>query len=866
MTRVRTRLKLGLAAVLAILVTVCGYSLLSIQRLVRTDAWVEETQETRSVVLATLALLTDTESGQRAYIITGDTTYLNAYARVEHRVESNFTSLERLTYMYPVQRARLNLVRPLMTQRLELMGEAIDARRAHRGAAVIASLLARERNVTDSLRRALDDMDRVELAQLGPRRERAETQANRAMALVVIGALVAIAAALILAVLLSRDLDRRLKSEALFHSVVDVLADGVFVRDMTGRIVECNPSAAHILGLSREAILGMEEGTIACFREDGTPLPVSMRPGVNARASGGRTRGEVMGVRRPNGEMRWLLVNAAPMFAPGTGEPAGVTTSFADITRRKEAEAAVREHREQLQEFLDNAGEFILITNADGRILYANRAWRQTLGYLEDADVIGRPVSGFVDPACRARYQDDQRRLISGDALHDVETTFVARDGRRVAASGDSNCKVEHGIPVAIRSTFRDMTERNVVQEQLLQAIEQASAANRAKSEFLANMSHELRTPLNSVIGFASVLMRNKHGILPPQEIQYLQRIHDNGRHLLSLINSVLDLSKVEAGRMELSLEMVDLGDLVRATLAQMESQVHGRPVTLRAAVPATLAPFRADAGKLKQVLINLVANAVKFTDKGSVTVRVTEHPITHDPLVLDVIDTGIGIPLDRQEAVFEAFRQADNSTARRFGGSGLGLTITRSLCQLMGYRITLASEPGAGTTFSVALSSEAAALPASPSPAPRFGGEPAVLIIDDEADARLLLSQFVRDAGCEPIAIGSGEQGLRLARERRPALILLDIMMPQMNGLEVLERLRADPALAEIPVAIVSIVASEQRKRAVGAVALIDKPVSRTEIEALLRRVLAEPPLDKRGALHALLAETVPADTTVAP
>ncbi len=191
-------------------------------------------------------------------------------------------------------------------------------------------------------------------------------------------------------------------------------------------------------------------------------------------------------------------------------------------------------------------------------------------------------------------------------------------------------------------------------------------------------MSHELRTPLNSVIGFSNVLMRNRGGHLDAQDTLYINRIYQNGRHLLGLINNILDLSKVEAGRMDLEIAPMDLGTLTRETLAQLESQVHARPIMLRAIVPEGMALLSADAGKLKQVLINLVANAIRFTEQGTVTVRVLAGP-GGQATGIEVVDTGIGIALDRQAAVFEAFRQADNSTARRFGGSGLGLTITRS-------------------------------------------------------------------------------------------------------------------------------------------------------------------------------------------
>jgi signal transduction histidine kinase len=245
--------------------------------------------------------------------------------------------------------------------------------------------------------------------------------------------------------------------------------------------------------------------------------------------------------------------------------------------------------------------------------------------------------------------------------------------------------------------------------------MEDAESANRAKSQFLANMSHELRTPLNSVIGFTNLLLKNKHTNLLAGDLKYLERIVANGKHLLELINEVLDLSKVEAGKMELDVADVDLRDFIDNTLAQLEVRTLGRDVKLVLDAPAVVAPLLADAARLKQVVINLVGNALKFTAHGVVTVRIDVDPVTARPTRLAVVDTGIGIPADRLHAIFNAFEQAEGGTTRKYGGTGLGLAICRSLCDLMGYRVTADSEVGVGSTFTVWLD---AATPATVTPA----------------------------------------------------------------------------------------------------------------------------------------------------
>jgi signal transduction histidine kinase/HPt (histidine-containing phosphotransfer) domain-containing protein len=247
-------------------------------------------------------------------------------------------------------------------------------------------------------------------------------------------------------------------------------------------------------------------------------------------------------------------------------------------------------------------------------------------------------------------------------------------------------------------------------QEELLQAMAVAESANQAKSRFLASMSHELRTPLNSVIGFSNVLLKGKDKHLRPDDATYLERILANGQHLLGLINSVLDLSKVEADQMALNVEPVALDTLVQDTVAQLEGRVVDHDVRLVVDVPAGLHPVDSDPDKLKQVLINLVGNAVKFTERGTVTVRVVPKRGTQRPERIEVIDTGIGVPRDMRDRIFEAFQQVDAGTARQFEGTGLGLTISRALCHLMGHRIELESEVGKGSTFRILLSAAPAA------------------------------------------------------------------------------------------------------------------------------------------------------------
>jgi CheY-like chemotaxis protein len=323
-----------------------------------------------------------------------------------------------------------------------------------------------------------------------------------------------------------------------------------------------------------------------------------------------------------------------------------------------------------------------------------------------------------------------------------------------------------------------------------------------------------------------------------------------------------LDLSKIEAHKIELAVTPVDLSELVRETVTQQEGQVRDKPVKLVAEIPPKVATLQTDPQRLKQVIINLIGNALKFTERGSVTVRVVTEPGTDAPRRIDVTDTGIGIPQDRLGVIFEAFQQADASTSRRYGGTGLGLTISQALCQLMGYRIEVSSQVGAGSTFSVLLNPGAVAAhnlaaPTTALPAPARAPETArenvapatvdlkskvVLIIDDEEDSRVLLKHTVEEAGFRVIGAGSGEEGLSLARSLHPDLISVDLLMPGLSGWELVRRIKADPELRSIPVIVVSVIASENTGRMFGVVDVLQKPISREDLLAVLHCNLSAP------------------------
>lgn len=396
------------------------------------------------------------------------------------------------------------------------------------------------------------------------------------------------------------------------------------------------------------------------------------------------------------------------------------------LARTEAARRGEREAREALEEAVDRLRESEerfrrlaeatfegVVIHQDGEIVDASSRAAELFGRRSPDELVGRRLDALVADGDRERVRDfvaeaEEGRDGAGGGAGESAPALIEVEGKR---SDGTRFPMElsgaragfRGRSAAV-TVLRDVTDRREAEEMLRQAAREADAANRAKSTFLATMSHELRTPLNAVIGFSNLLLKNRSGQLDRTELSYLQRVVSNGRHLLDLIGDVLDLSKIEAGRTELTPEEVDVGELVAECVRSVEVEAGKKGLALDVELPDRAEPLLTDRQRLRQVLLNLVGNAVKFTEEGRVTVRLRVDPESARPRRIEVEDTGIGIAPDRLEEIFEAFRQADATTARRFGGTGLGLTISRSLCEILGFRLEVESEEGAGSRFSVLL------------------------------------------------------------------------------------------------------------------------------------------------------------------
>ena len=371
--------------------------------------------------------------------------------------------------------------------------------------------------------------------------------------------------------------------------------------------------------------------------------------------------------------------------------------------------------------------------------------------------------------------------------------------------------------------------------------------ASKHKSQFLASMSHELRTPLNAIIGVTEMLLEDAHDFKRDDELEPLDRVLGAARHLLALINDVLDLSKIEAGRMELHLESFELAPLIEEVAKTVEPMTAKNSNRIVIDCPMDLGTIHADRVRLRQALLNLTSNGNKFTERGVVTVAAHQQHIDgRSWIMLAVTDTGIGMTAEQIGRLFQEFSQASSITASKYGGTGLGLAISRHFCRMMGGDISVESKPGEGSTFTIrlpsivqsdqALVTEAHAEPVHP--IAEETEEPLILVVDDDATVRDLLVRHMERSGFVVVTARGGHEGLRLVRELRPAAVTLDILMPDLDGWTVLAAIKGDPALASIPVVLMSVVDQKNRGYALGATDYLVKPVDRSKLVETLTNV----------------------------
>jgi len=527
----------------------------------------------------------------------------------------------------------------------------------------------------------------------------------------------------------------------------------------------------------------------------------------------------------------------------------------AEVNERIKAEETLSEERKMLRALIDNLPDFIYVKDVECRFLVANLAVARQMGAKTPEELVGKTDYDFYPPdIAKTFFEDEQRVIRSGQAeINREEAGMDTKGNVSQVMTTQVPLRDKNGRVTGLAGIGRDITHLKKAQEEMREAREAAEAASRAKSEFLANMSHEIRTPLNGVLGMTELALETE---LTPEQREYLETVKMSGDALITVINDILDFSKIEAGRIDLEAIDFNLHDCLESTLKTLAVRADEKGLELLCEIaPETPEFVRGDSSRLRQIVINLVGNAIKFTERGEVALRVSpEYKDGGDNMFhFTVTDTGIGIPQDKLGVIFDPFSQADASTTRKYGGTGLGLTISSRLVRMMGGRTWVESEVGKGSEFHFTLFLGAAETKAIQTgkiaPAENLRGV-RVLVVDDNLTNRKILESMLSRWQMRPSSVEGGKEALEqlsIAKEEgKPfGLILTDMNMPDMDGFTLIERIRQRPELSTATIMMLTSAGHRGdalRCQQLGIAAYLLKPIRQMELRAAIARVIGTP------------------------
>ncbi len=645
-------------------------------------------------------------------------------------------------------------------------------------------------------------------------------------------------------------------------AILDNLPDATFAIDTQGCITAWNRAAEEMTGVKAEDMFGKGNYEYAIpFYGERRPILIDLLFSQekeilkyhHVRRVGDALLGDGY-IRWPHREI-WFEGSAA-LLRDSRGQVIGAIETIRDQTERRRAEMKTESSNLRLSGVIDALPDAAFVIDDDGKVVAWNKALVAMTG-VEAEKMIGKGNHEYAIPFYGERRPividlidkpDEElaqsyawlRREGGGVLSGEVEIDFPFIDHKLYIQARARALYEAEGEKVGAIEIIHDLTERQRIESELTVAKRSAEEANKAKSTFLANMSHELRTPLNAIIGYSEMLAEELEEMGEARMVDDSNKIRSAGKHLLGLINEVLDISKIEAGKMTLSLEQIDVQAMIGDVVSTVTPLTAKNANTLAVDCSPDIPPIQADLMKVRQSLLNLLSNACKFAKGGTIHLRVSRDGEWVDFVVAD---NGIGMTPEQCGKLFQAFSQADSSIARDYGGTGLGLAITRKFCRLMGGDVFVESTLGKGSTFTMRLPVVAKDMTVASSAS--SGDErkessvsrPLALVVDDDPTARDMLQRSLEKCGYRVATANDGEEALRVAADLQPSIITLDAIMPRTDGWATLSRLKADSALADIPVIMVSVLGDSQMAYALGAAHYLSKPVDQNELCAVLEQ-----------------------------
>lgn len=626
-------------------------------------------------------------------------------------------------------------------------------------------------------------------------------------------------------------------SDSLVRAYVEAASDIVYTLDLNGNFTFVNSYGLALVGATAQEIIGQPYVKIVAPECHALTLKA-----FGNLMQTGELRDYEFVVLTQTGDRVCMEVNGRLLYQDN--QLVGALGIARDITERKRFEAQLK----MFSKALDSAHDSAVITDLNGQLRYANLATQRIFGHP-----LAQVQRGSVDTFFPA---PDQAAWILKRAIGagwSGQVVCQRQNGQSFPAlvSVSPVCE-DDGTPTAVSIIFRDMTQQEQIKAELASKNLELERASRLKSEFLANMSHELRTPMTSILGFSSLLAQQIYGELNERQHLYITQIHQSGEHLLTLINEVLDLSKIEAGQMDLHPTVISVEMLCQDVLTMVGAQASAKRLVIHQTVQTGLPALVADEVRMRQMLLNLLSNAIKFSKtEGEVGLEARQ---VGDRLVLTVWDQGVGIPKEKQNLLFQPFQQLDSALSRQYEGTGLGLVLTQRLARLHGGEVTLVSAAEEGARFSIdlpldcrATQTKDASTPPAVTPAPASDQfmplDPLpgpVLLVEDHPVNAMLLEHMLTYWGYETIHMANGQSALDWLEDHRPMMVLMDVHLPGMDGLEVTRRIREYPGLKDLPIVATTALARQRdRDRCLkaGMQDYLSKPINSAELVSVLAK-----------------------------